>query len=172
MLGAGYQKTFTLYKLHGSTTWYKSISESTYDPIYWMSHEPFYNAKYQKFVADKRRFIIPPVYDKSSLLNHESIRSLWWQARNYALRQADNIYVIGYSLPGTDAAMQALLWEGSQPETSEKKALYVVDVATETCQRYRKQLGNYYEVKDCYAGYSNAFDMFVDDYLGDARVAS
>ena len=168
VISSNYPDTFTLYKLHGSTTWYKSVSESTFDPIYGLSHDRDENGRNRKFVADKRRFIVPPVYDKSSLLNHESIRNLWWQANNYALRQADNIYVIGYSLPETDAAMQTLLWEGSQTETSAKdhmKALYVVDVDIETCQRYRKKLGSYYEVKDCYAGQSSAFDVFVDDYL-------
>ena len=169
VVSSNYPATFTLYKLHGSTTWYKSISESNSDPIYGMPYDGSENPRYRKFVADKRRFIVPPVYDKSSLLNHESIRNLWWQAKNHALRQAENVYVIGYSLPETDAAMQTLLWEGSQTETSSrdhKKALYIVDVDIETCQRYRKKLGGYYEVKDCYAGHSSAFDVFVDDYLG------
>ena len=173
VVSSNYPETFTLYKLHGSTTWYKSIGESNVDPIYGMSHDRIDNARYRKFLADKRRFIVPPVYDKSSLMNHESIRSLWWQARNYALRQAENVYVIGYSLPETDAAMQTLLWEATQTETSGKdhmKALYVVDVDIETWQRYRRKLDGYYEVKDSYAGHSSAFDMFVDDYLGDARI--
>ena len=99
IFGSNYPDTLTLYKLHGSTTWFKSTSEINVDPIYGLSHEQFDNPRHQKFIADKRRFIVPPVYDKSSLLNHESIRNLWWQARNNALRQADNLYVIGYSLP-------------------------------------------------------------------------
>lgn len=69
--------------------------------------------------------------------------------------------------------MQMLLWEATQTETSGKdhmKALYVVDVDIETWQRYRRKLDGYYEVKDSYAGHSSAFDMFVDDYLGDARI--
>ena len=111
VVGSNYPDTFTLYKLHGSTTWYRSMTESTLDPIYGMSHDRIGDARYRKFVADKRRFIVPPVYDKSSLLSHESIRNLWWQARNFALRQADNIYAIGYSLPETDVSMHTLLWK-------------------------------------------------------------
>ena len=173
--GSNYPDTFTLYKLHGSTTWYKSISQSTIDPLYGLSHDHVDTAKYQKFVADKRRFLVPPVYDKSSLLNHESIRSLWWQAKSHALRQADNVYVIGYSLPETDSAMRTLLWEGSQTETPtghHKKTLYVIDIDIETVERYRRKLGDYYEVRDCYTGDRSAFDAFVDDYLGDGQVAS
>ena len=44
-----------------------------------------------KFVMDKQRFIIPPVYDKSTLLSHESIRSLWHQAKHLALGPVDSL---------------------------------------------------------------------------------
>ena len=170
VFGSNYPDTFTLYKLHGSTSWYKSTSEATFDPIYGLSHDQHGNPRYQKFIADKRRFIVPPVYDKSSLLNHESIRSLWWQARNHALQQADNLYVIGYSLPETDAAMHILLWEGmrSRKNASEGKTpLFIVDIEKKVSERYAARLGKYYDVKDCYAGSQNAFDEFVEEYLAD-----
>ena len=171
VLGSSYPDTFTLYKLHGSTTWYKSIEEITFDPIYGFESEWIGNQRYKKFITDKRRFIVPPVYDKSSLLNHESIRSLWWQAKNNALRPADNLYVIGYSLPETDAAMHVLLWEGTQTSErtqGQRKPLYVVDVDKEVSQRYAEKLGSYYEVRDCYAGGKDAFDRFVEGYVGNA----
>ena len=170
IFGSGYPDTFTYYKLHGSTTWFKSESETSFDPIYGLSFDRIDDPKYRKFISDKRRFIIPPVYDKSSLLAHESIRNLWWQAKNFAMLQADNLYVIGYSLPETDAAMQTLLWEGSRKESCEGtnlKALYVVDVGTEVIRRYKEKLGRYYDVRDCYAGDSGAFDIFVEQYIGD-----
>ena len=168
VLGSNYPDTFTLYKLHGSTTWFKSTSDTDFDPIYGVTHEHFNNPRYKKFIADKRRFIVPPVYDKSSLLNHESIRNLWWQARNNALRQADNLYVIGYSLPETDAAMHILLWEGTRtdtPATSPRKSLYVVDVDETVSHRYADKLGSYYDVKGDYAGGPNVFDKFVEEYV-------
>ena len=131
MFGPSYPDTFTLYKLHGSTTWYTSNSETTFDPIYGLSHQQVGDPRNDRFVGDKRRFIVPPVYDKSSLLSHESIRSLWWQAKTRALQPADRLYVIGYSLPETDVAMRTLLWEGrhiADGATSSKKLLYVVDI--------------------------------------------
>ena len=91
--------TFTLYKLHGSTTWFKSNVEIPFDTIYGIPVDLLADSRNKKFITDKRRFIVPPVYDKSSLLNHESIRNLWNQAKDRALREADNLYVIGYSLP-------------------------------------------------------------------------
>ena len=174
VLGSSYPDTFTLYKLHGSTTWYKSPTESIFDPIYGLSHEQLVNPRYQKFIVDKGRFIVPPVYDKSSLLNHESIRNLWLQAKNQALRKADNLYIIGYSLPETDAAMQILLWEGTrtgQNTNGNKKALHVVDWDKGVGQRYVEKLGKYYDVNVCYAGTQDAFDKFVEEYINDEEDA-
>ena len=168
LAGPSNPDTFTLYKLHGSTTWYKAQSESTFDLIYGLTLHDLADPMNQKFVGDKRRFIVPPVYDKSSLLNHESMRSLWLQANQIALRTAASIYVIGYSLPDTDAAMNLLLWEGSRSNTNEvapRKSLYVVDVDKEVGHRYRNKLGRYYDVDVTYSGTPDAFDKFVDDYV-------
>ena len=170
VVASNYPETFTLYKLHGSTTWYKSTTVANFDPIYGLSHAPLKKSRYRKFIADKRRFIIPPVYDKSSLLSHESIRSLWWQARNTALQKADRLYVIGYSLPETDAAMSTLLWEGARNRNSAnkgKKPLFVVDVDARVSERFAEKLGVYYDVKDCYAGTHDAFDRFVEQHVRD-----
>ena len=166
--------SLTLYKLHGSISWYKSADESRSSPIYGVSSE---DAMFDvggnlsgdlKLVGDKRRFIVPPVLDKSTLLSHESICNLWWQAKRYALRGASNLYVIGYSLPETDIAMQTLLWEGRRSEQGDplnKLRLYVVDIDKNVVPRYKKMLGAYYEVDDTYAGGDDAFDRFVEDYV-------
>ena len=86
------------------------------------------------------------------------------------MRQADNLYAIGYSLPETDAAMHILLWEGTRTDTPGKngrKSLYVVDVDKMVSQRYAEKLGAYYDVKDDYAGNPDAFDIFVEEYVND-----
>ena len=166
--GSEHPATFTLYKLHGSTSWYKSQSQASFDPIYGLTPDQQDNPRFKKFIADKRRFIIPPVYDKSSLLDHESIRSLWWQAKTQALQQADKLYVIGYSLPETDAAMQTLLWEGtgrSDGIPGEKKPLYIIDMNPAVIDRYSAKLGKYYDIMDCYVGNETTFDVFVEDYV-------
>ena len=165
--------SLTLYKLHGSISWYKSADESSFSPIYGISGgdsmvdtygEPVGNLR---LVGDKRRFIMPPVLDKSTLLSHESIRNLWWQAKRYALRGAERLYVIGYSLPETDMAMRTLLWEGRRSEQGNllpKIPLYVVDTNPCIAKHYRKMLGEYYDVKGKYAGDHDAFDRFVEAY--------
>ena len=168
--GSEYPETFILYKMHGSTTWFRSAAnEVLADPIYGFTHEEFGDTSNRKFIADKRRFIVPPVYDKSSLLNHESIRSLWRQAKDNALQESDNLYVIGYSLPETDVAMQTLLWEGSRNFNSAfngRKSLYVINSDESIGTRYRESLGSYYEIKDCYTGGDDALERFMVDYVG------
>ena len=64
--------------------------------------------------------------------------------------------------------MHTLLWEGSRTETyarNNPKTLHVVDVEKDVSRHYIEKLGGYYDVKDCFAGGSGAFDMFVDEYI-------
>ena len=160
-------ETCTLYKLHGSTTWYGSGSGASFAPIYGLRHTQLFDKNFDKFVSDKQRLIIPPVYDKSTLLSHESIRSLWHQAKRLALQPADRLFVIGYSLPETDFAMRSLLWEGAKqlnhPQLT-KKLLYVVDPDEKVGNRYKAKLGHYYDVRMDWVGESDVFDKFVDHY--------
>ena len=160
-----------LYKLHGSVSWYTTEGESNADPIY--GHVDFGTGSIhpkEKLLGDKRRFIAPPVHDKSTLLSHERMRNLWRQARNNALAPADNLYVIGYSLPETDMAMRTLLWESRLPSDREEEIrkipLYVVNPDCALFEHYVKMLGAYYEVKDTYLG-DDAFEKFVNDYARD-----
>ena len=159
--------TFTLYKLHGSLSWFISSSEPNTGPIYALSGYRLANSDHRRLVGDKRRFIAPPVFDKSTLLSHESIRNLWWQAKNRALAHADRLYVIGYSRPDTDLAMRTLLWESRSAlwgEPNRKIPLHVVDTSDKAASHYRRVLGDHYDVIDTYAGIDDAFDRFVEEY--------
>ena len=163
-----HSKALKLYKLHGSVSWYTSQGESNSDPIYGcLDFGVGSDSSPEKLLGDKRRFIVPPVHDKSTLLNHERMRNLWRQAKINALAPADSLYVIGYSLPETDMAMRTLLWESKCPakqgEQLRKIPLYVVNTDCNLCKHYDKMLGHYYEVKDTYLG-DDAFERFVNDY--------
>ena len=161
----------TLYKLHGSVSWYTSQDESNSDPIYGCVEFGVGTiTPREKLLGDKRRLIAPPVHDKSTLMSHEHMRNLWRQAKNNALAPADTLYVIGYSLPETDMAMRTLLWESRQPieqaEQLRKIPLYVVDKNPTLFAHYKEMLGHWYEVKETYLG-CRAFERFVNDYTRD-----
>lgn len=160
-----------LYKLHGSVSWYTTQGESNSDPIYgYVDFGVGPPHSREKLLGDMRRFIAPPVHDKSTLLSHERMQNLWRQARNNALAPADNLYVVGYSLPGTDMAMRTLLWESRQPKDRGKQLrkipLYLVDENCCLFEHYKEMLGDYYEVKDTYIG-TDAFKRFVETYACD-----
>ena len=163
-------RALTLYKLHGSVSWYKTHGESNSDPIYGYCGFSHGLHSREKLLGDKRRFIAPPVHDKSTLLSHESMRNLWRRAKCDALAPADSLYVIGYSLPETDMAMRILLWEARRPDRGKcprKIPLYVVDKNKKVGCHYKKGLGDYYDVDDTYAGVEDAFDRFVEEYTKD-----
>lgn len=160
-------QTLKLYKLHGSVSWYTSQGASNSDPIIgYVEFGPKFHPR-EKLLSGKRRLIAPPVHDKSTLLGHEQMLSLWHKAKSNALAPADRLYVIGYSLPETDIAMRTLLWE-SRRSQNRKIPLYLVDKDTtgNLFARYQEMLGDRYEVKDTYLG-ADAFERFVDDYARD-----
>ncbi len=111
------ERTFTLLKLHGSTNWYYSGRTATSgEPIYFVppigadedeaaqrDHDLRLRA-----VADKYPFLVPPVYDKSPLLTHETIRALWFEAGE-TLKRARHLVCLGYSLPTSDLTMMHFL---------------------------------------------------------------
>jgi hypothetical protein len=107
------EKIFRLIKLHGSTSWYYSGNESfSGEPIY---VDPLFRKGSGQSIADENKvdlvpLIVPPLLDKDPFMKH-SILKLQWQKAFEALSSADNIYVIGYSLPETDLTPRFMLQE-------------------------------------------------------------
>lgn len=106
--------TYRLLKLHGSTNWYYSgRALARGEPIYFVPPPPYPRSKSARrsshvrrlnAVADKYPFLVPPIYDKSSLFTHETIRALWFEAGE-ALARARRVVCMGYSLPESDLTM-------------------------------------------------------------------
>ena len=172
--GLASSDSLTLYKLHGSISWYKSADESSSSPIYGVSGEdPMFDVDGKpvgdlKMVGDKRRFIVPPVLDKSTLLSHESICNLWWQAKEYALSRADSLYVIGYSLRRRTWPCGRCCGKADDLTKAPSSRRYRSTWWTETralSSVTKNMLGAYYDVNKTYAGGDDAFDRFVKDYV-------
>jgi hypothetical protein len=115
-------KTFKLFKLHGSINWFYSghpdfLGEELFcvpsvegiDRVF----DSTDNANSQ-LLNGKCPLIVPPVPDKCAFFQHETLRSMWLQAEE-ALKKADRIVCLGYSLPESDSHMIRLL-QCSAPE--------------------------------------------------------
>jgi len=115
-------KTFKIFKLHGSINWFYSgcpdfVGEELFcvpsiegiDGVF----DGIDNANSQ-LLSGKCPLIVPPVPDKCAFFQHETLRSMWLQAEE-ALKKADRIVCLGYSLPESDKHMIQLL-QCSAPE--------------------------------------------------------
>jgi len=132
-LGVFETPTALLLKLHGSTNWYYSGSESYYG-------EPIYDRR----LPGRVPLILPPVASKNLYFNNELLRGQWSLAAR-ALAAAERIFCLGYSLPSTDLTIRFLLqtsgnenrYAGNQ---TKRIPVYVVDRDRSRIQHYRDHL--------------------------------
>lgn len=159
--------TFRLLKLHGSTNWYYSGRTSAQgEPIYFVpplgtrcvapekqeEHEHRLRA-----VADKYPFLIPPIYDKSALFTHETIRALWFEAGE-TLKRAKRLVCMGYSLPESDLTMKHFL----RTSTSADATFEIVDPSEEAFSNFKRLLrGSPAKLQQSFAG-PDCIQQFVE----------
>jgi hypothetical protein len=85
-----------------------------------------------------------------------------WLEAGRALREADNVYLIGYSLPASDLAMRMFLAENIAP-----KDFVVVNADGDAPRHYEEMLALH--CRDSWLG-TNAVENFVADQLvGDPK---
>lgn len=114
VMAAENEKYFNLIKLHGSTNWFYSGNENfSGEPIYYdpfLEADPTSTAISEANKIDLSPLIIPPLLDKNPYMNHSLLRHQWKEAYK-AIEQAENVYILGYSLPETDLASKIMLHE-------------------------------------------------------------
>jgi len=132
----GGEKTLSLHllKLHGSINWYYSgLNSNPTEMIYYYNY--FSGELDKDIVQDKKPYIVPPIFDKNALYVHNTLRSLWRASADY-LKEADNIYIIGFSLPQTDFTLKALL----QSNIKDDAKIYIINKPKdEKDQEYLKE---------------------------------
>jgi hypothetical protein len=64
----------------------------------------------QRLLFGREPFIVPPAASKNAFYGMTFVRGLWRQARE-AIREADHVHLVGYSLPETDLVTVGLLRE-------------------------------------------------------------
>ena len=124
-----------ILKLHGSANWFwAGVNPS--DIIYYRNWN-----KNEKGNIDMglKPYIIPPVMDKDAFYNHIAIHALWQRAEK-VLKEADEIYIIGFSFPQTDLSVKYLFQSALRHSNAK---IYVVNPETEKTLRvnYDKVFG-------------------------------
>ena len=142
-------ETFTYFKLHGSVNWHYSGRDEFYgetisysDVSPWGTITQGHERASAVSAKDKEVLIIPPVMEKTTYFNNETVRRLWWEA-SQALGSATRVFVIGYSLPISDLGMQFFL-KRSLP--NKDATWYIVDTNAEVADRYKNLLEPYQTV--------------------------
>ena len=109
--------------------------------------------------ADKETLLIPPVAEKTTYFNNETVRVLWRDAA-VALRGAAAHYVIGYSLLISDLGMPFFL-TGNSPGAN--SPIQIVDIDTNVLERHRVFL-NRSDLGAEYVRLDNSVVRFSGDY--------
>lgn len=72
------------------------------------------DAQRERLLRGREPLIVPPTALKGPFYRAPYLRGLWQQAR-HAIREATDVYLVGYSLPVTDLVTVGLLRENVQP---------------------------------------------------------
>lgn len=98
---------FRLAKLHGSLDWWHAGGSGRGTPILAPGYDTDKEAPH-KMMGQMVPYIIPPCFTKGPMFDHEIIRENWHVARR-GLESAEELVVMGYSLPSADTSVVGLL---------------------------------------------------------------
>lgn len=136
-----------ILKLHGSINWLCAGISRT-DPVFCIRLPN--NAKYEYLIKDLQPMIVPPVMDKTSIYNHMIFRTIWRQAFE-KLREAEEIYIWGFSFPETDLSIQ-FLFQSALEKNENLQRIYFINT--------ERELENKKEhFSKVFAGYENKFKL-------------
>ena len=151
----------SLYKLHGSLNWASRTGTGTVYPLQLNQYFNKYHlqgyekrstckinigsqlkeyfAKYTDVEVDDEPVIVPPTWNKADY--HQALSKIWGAAASH-LGDAKSIFIIGYSLPETDAFFRLLYALGSVGTSPlEKIIVYNPDDSGGVDNRFSKMLG-------------------------------
>ncbi len=169
--------TFKLLKLHGSLDWwYSGPQAEPSDPIYRMAWvgdfrrgiiEAWGEAGGSALVADKVPMLIPPAATKTPFYQNRLLAAQWVRAGE-ALRQAEELILMGYSAPLTDLTVTTLIATQFKGEAivPVNRDPAVVDRVKELRGKIRPP-----EVIDSFID-ANAIDKWVKTFASDPDVDS
>lgn len=151
------QELSEILKLHGSINWLYSGLNST-DPLYCSADNDNEDLK-----GDLIPYLIPPILDKNSFYNHNILKYLWYKAHDY-LKEANEIYIIGFSFPLTDLAIRFLFQSALRNNNDVKVYVINPDKSNQIKNTY-KQIFPKSQLKFDYCGIDNPLDKFINDKI-------
>jgi hypothetical protein len=161
---------FDLFKLHGSITWYvfPSGPGQGYGPVYDAELQDAWATDDEPSLAQRaggrRPLLIPPVLGKDPFFDRPELRDQWLRAEQ-RLQQAENLFLIGYSLPAADLTMRYLL-DRVSPDCS----IYVVNCDPASGDHFEHLLrSNHGPLQREFVGLSNAIERMTEAYVHDSR---
>ena len=145
-----------IIKLHGSINW-GSVGLTANDIVYYIADD---DEDYKK--SSLQTFIVPPVLDKTQLYMNHVIRTAWQRAFN-SLKNAENIYIYGFSLPFTDLSVR-FLFQSALIKNDKKPSIYVINTANAI---EPSDIKNYCKDRYCevFKGYNLKFNYCCDNSL-------
>ena len=161
------KKCVTYLKLHGSLNWGKCRSRNCgriiplikfdelisksgldYSTIPIISRLKNRTCPSCKKPLGEDPFIVPPTWNKTAY--HEEIEHVWKRAA-LELKDAENIFVLGYSFPDTDMFFRYLFALGVDMRTS-LRGFYVYDIDSAVEERFQNLLGSGVSQRFLYQG--------------------
>lgn len=142
-----------ILKLHGSANWFWA-GTSPADNIYYSNGNESDTVK-----AGLKPYIIPPVMDKNAFYNHIAIRFLW-QSAEQLLKEANEIYIVGFSFPPTDISVR-FLFKSALRNSQAKIFIINSDKMGKLKKRYEEIFKENCVTDYTYAGNKKVFERFI-----------
>ncbi|MGB3412452.1 MAG: hypothetical protein WBA45_14790 [Microthrixaceae bacterium] len=109
--------TMRLLKLHGSVAWFAAPDDPSGATLArqtitgWYPDQDVGADEIRREFPGRQPFIIPPTSAKSRFYSNPVVRQLWRDA-GAALEKADEVHLVGYSMPATDLVTRGMLRPG------------------------------------------------------------
>ncbi|HWR14945.1 MAG TPA: hypothetical protein VN577_08955 [Terriglobales bacterium] len=169
-----------LLKLHGSLNWGRcsntekcqEIVPFTMNQLAW---DYFLNLDYIPIETSKllcklqhcetpiqsRPVIAPPTWNKGKY--HLELETVWQRAARH-LSEAENIFIIGYSLPPTDEFFRYFYALGSIGPVVPRN-VWVIDPELEVARRFKKILGGAALAPECFRPVNQTFEATINSLM-------
>lgn len=169
-------------KLHGSINWYQDLKGKLHTIYMSLNDNPLINLIHDEFIGKDNidtiqlRFskyakrilgneikeepvIIPPTWNKTEYNNDIAII---WETAAKELSEAENIYIIGYSLPESDQFFRYLFALGTLGIKTIRR-IWIINPDDKLANKYRSLLGRETDCERYFKYFTRKFDSDINE---------